>query len=832
MRLGLVGTTLAALVTLFCATSPSPAADQISRTELSTRLARLEAQVTAGEDIRAIKKLQRAYGYYVDKGLWEDLAKLFTEDAVANYPAGTFIGRASIREHLYMNVGGHNIGDLGLGDGRLYDHMNIQPVVHLLPDGKTAKGRWRAFAMFGTFGGPAVWAEGIYEMTYVKEKGTWKIQRLDYFGEFGAPYQTGWTTPAETGPQTRPAAAPRKLAHPADRERDVACDGFPKACIEPFHYENPGRSAASAAVWTITDTDEALRASSGGNLRFRVTELAHRAQLLRDGQDIENLQRIYGYYLDRAMWDQVADLFADDGTIEEGQQGVYVGKRRVREFLSLMGPHGLTPGWLNDHIQLQILVDVAPDGLSASARSRELAMTGHYQGSGTWSEGVYENTFVKDHGVWKFKSLHFFPTFISDYDKGWGKDAQPVPTASTQLPPDRPPTQTYEIYPKAHVPPFHFPNPVTGEPEHYPKVGGPSPKLAATSLNMRGMSWHATAAKDVAATLNAAEHDIQRVKDYDELENLESAYGYYLDKNLWNDLADLFARDGSIELAQRGVYRGQDHVRAFLLKVFGRGEEGPVAGRLGNHLQVQPVIDVAPDGQHGFIRVRLLQQMSFGSRAALGGGVYENEVVKEGGIWKLKVDHVYNTFTAAYEGGWAHGASTGMPGPSTELPPDAPPSAKIAMFPVVYDIPFHYANPVTGRTEVPALAPQEAAGSATNTPAGAMPMSAPPGMSPEAAATLREIGTTIEGPRTTALYTPLFPKEPYPGVVVKRDISYGPHERHVLDVFTTPGRPVTYILVPNHSHLSELYAVGTADESLSGPVLAFVHEHAGSSGPR
>src|SRR6201999_1758548 len=108
-------------------------------------------------------------------------------------------------------------------------------------------------------------------------------------------------------------------------------------------------------------------------------------------------------------------------------------------------------------------------------------------------------------------------------------------------------------------------------------------------------------------------------------------------------------------LAQRGIYRGQDHVRAFLLKVFGRGKEGPVAGRLGNHLQLQPVIDVAPDGKSAKIRSRMLQQMSLSSRASLGGAVYENEAVKEEGVWRFKVDHAYNTFSAAYEGGWAKG---------------------------------------------------------------------------------------------------------------------------------------------------------------------------------
>ncbi len=772
-RSGVAGA--AAALVILCSVDPVAVAAKHSHSQPATtarpritaetvkRLDRLEAEITAAEDIRAIKKLQRAYGYYVDKGMWEDISQMFTDDAVGNYPAGIFVGKASIRQHLFMNVGAENVGQNGLGDGRVYNHMQIQPVVHLDPGGRTAKGRWRALAMFGNYGGGAVWAEGVYEIGYVKDHGVWKIHTLDYYSGFGAPYQTGWVPPQ--APRTGPPGG-RKLAHPPDRERKMECDGFPAACIAPFHYENPGTSA-SANVWTTVD--DRPTHTAGANSAQRVAELAHRALLLEDEQKIENLQRIYGYYIDRGLWDQAADLFASDGTIESGLSGVYVGKAHVRKFLGLAGPEGLEFGRMNDHLQLQTIVDVAPNGLTARARSRELDMTGLYEDQGTWTEGVYENAYVKQGGVWKFKALRFYPTFITDYDKGWGKDAHPVPTASTEVPPDRPPTDVYEIYPKAHVPPFHYRNPVTGQPPQYPQVGGPAPAAAAAALQSLGGKVRLPEVDDVDSILSTAEHRIGRVKDFYALENLESAYGYYLDKNLFNNLADLFATDGSIELAQRGVYKGRDHVRAFLLHAFTRdGKEGPVEGRLGNHIQVQPVIDVADDGMSAKIRIRMVQQMSFGGRASLGGAVYENEAVKEDGVWKFKTDHTYNTFTASYEGGWAKGASRGMPGPSADMPPDAPPTQVFDMFPVVYEIPFHYVNPVTGNAQ-------------TRTPV-------PVGMPPRIAAVLREIGPKIEGARTTELYVPLQPKEPYHGVALFRDVHYGPHERHVMDIFAAPGQ--------------------------------------------
>jgi acetyl esterase/lipase len=46
---------------------------------------------------------------------------------------------------------------------------------------------------------------------------------------------------------------------------------------------------------------------------------------------------------------------------------------------------------------------------------------------------------------------------------------------------------------------------------------------------------------------------------------------------------------------------------------------------------------------------------------------------------------------------------------------------------------------------------------------------------------------------------------------------------------TLAGRPVVALEVPDHSHISEIYAVGTADTSLSGPVLDFIDKVSGDT---
>jgi hypothetical protein len=199
-------------------------------------------------------------------------------------------------------------------------------------------------------------------------------------------------------------------------------------------------------------------------LGTRVAALEQRKSLLTDANAIERLQHAYGYYVDRGLWDEVANLFSDDGTLEIGLDGVYVGKARVREYLYALGGgrHGLAEGELNEHLQVMPVVTVAPDGRTAKARWRAIILTGELGGDAFWGEGPYENEYVKDGGVWKIKTLHWYPALLVPYAGGW--QTNPDPTGgkyvSATLPPDRPPTVEYKTWPNTYVPPFSFPNPV------------------------------------------------------------------------------------------------------------------------------------------------------------------------------------------------------------------------------------------------------------------------------------------------------------------------------------------------------------------------------------
>jgi hypothetical protein len=77
---------------------------------------------------------------------------------------------------------------------------------------------------------------------------------------------------------------------------------------------------------------------------------------------------------------------------------------------------------------------------------------------------VYENVFEKDDGVWKVKTDQVFNTYFTPYETGWKDLPQRDPPGITESnPPDLPPSVPFDMYPTAFLPPFHYPNPVTGE---------------------------------------------------------------------------------------------------------------------------------------------------------------------------------------------------------------------------------------------------------------------------------------------------------------------------------------------------------------------------------
>ncbi|WP_137679762.1 nuclear transport factor 2 family protein [Aurantiacibacter suaedae] len=216
----------------------------------------------------------------------------------------------------------------------------------------------------------------------------------------------------------------------------------------------------------------ALPASAQAQSTAQAREIAAldaRVTVLEGTREVRNLQRAFGYFMDRGLWRQAAQLFADDGTVEIGLDGVYRGPERIEQYLRLLhgGQQGLIYGQLNEWVTLQPMIAVAPDGMSASARWRDLGMLGQYKSHAEWRDGIYENTYVKGaDGKWRIASLTLHVNFVAPYKEGWARleDGEGLMRSqvSVDFPPDASPSVDSAAFPAVNVPPFSIPHPVTG----------------------------------------------------------------------------------------------------------------------------------------------------------------------------------------------------------------------------------------------------------------------------------------------------------------------------------------------------------------------------------
>jgi len=222
--------------------------------------------------------------------------------------------------------------------------------------------------------------------------------------------------------------------------------------------------------------------SEVNELRATVAALTHRVETLEDTQAIRRLHWAYGYLIDYCQYDDVVDLFAEDGEVVF-LSGVYKGHAGVRRLyktwfqeLFTHGKDGPVDGFLLDHFQLQDIITVAADRNSAKARFRAWMAGGNhksrkYRPEGLpdqfWEGGIYENDYVRVNGVWKIKRLDYIVQWQGDYENGWsGTDAhlQPATTTYPENPigPDVILDSKRPAWPKRAPVRFHYAHPVTG----------------------------------------------------------------------------------------------------------------------------------------------------------------------------------------------------------------------------------------------------------------------------------------------------------------------------------------------------------------------------------
>lgn len=201
----------------------------------------LEEKVSRLDNIEAIKRLQKAYGYFVEHWMYEEIIDCFSDGpgVYLNWIEGVWKGKEGVRR--YFTHGGKSTPT---PSGFSHQLMPTSGLISVAPDGMTAKGRWYGFgAIFNSEGGKVEKGEftsGIYEVNYVKEDGVWKIQSFDWI----IPYVVRINDMCE-GPEIRS----RRIIQQAGEtgafipDPDIPLDEndlrYVSGYVFPFHYPHP-----------------------------------------------------------------------------------------------------------------------------------------------------------------------------------------------------------------------------------------------------------------------------------------------------------------------------------------------------------------------------------------------------------------------------------------------------------------------------------------------------------------------------------------------------------------------------------------------------------------
>jgi len=161
--------------------------------------------------------------------------------------------------------------------------------------------------------------------------------------------------------------------------------------------------------------------------------------------------------------------------------------------------------------------------------------------------------------------------------------------------------------------------------------------------------------------VEALKHEVGRQADAAAVRALQFKYGYYMDKCLFPAIVDLFAPDAVLYFLN-GIFRGREGAR----RLYGgaSGLNGPMRGMLFEHIIAQDIVDVAPDRRTARGRFRCFMQGGVHETKTDAppripaqfweAGIYENEYVKEDGVWQIQVFNYRIVYQTKYEHGWAH----------------------------------------------------------------------------------------------------------------------------------------------------------------------------------
>lgn len=346
--------------------------------------------------------------------------------------------------------------------------------------------------------------------------------------------------------------------------------------------------------------------------------LARDVDRIESLRTVKDLQRHYAQYAQFGLWDEMAALFASDAELIWGDRTIR-GRSAISAWLRerMGGVRGLAKGAVRSELIDQPLATLSPDGATAKVRWMFLTLAGDGKGKSTIEGGVLENQYGQENGKWVITRQHYSPQYSGNYEDGWHN------IGNGDL----------------GMFPFHFTVDESGTP--LPPATGAAP--AST------------------ASIGQLEDRIETLNTEDSVRNLVAAYGYYVDRKMWDDVVDLFSKDGSVAIEGKRQFAGPSGIREAHALM---GTQDLKQGELNDHLIFDTIVDVAEDGQEATARSIVLGMIG-DTNAKTAGWAFQVQhirLVQDGGLWKFRDLKLYPLLEADYASGWGGGGTSHLTG--------------------------------------------------------------------------------------------------------------------------------------------------------------------------
>lgn len=153
-----------------------------------------------------------------------------------------------------------------------------------------------------------------------------------------------------------------------------------------------------------------------------MTELRDLEARIRVLEDIEAIKRLkYKYFrcIDKGLWDEIGDCFAEDGVADYVPGMPLEGRPAIAKFFN----ENIAPAYsMCVHQGHNPEIELTSDTTATGQWELDNFMVTAKTNMGLWIGAFYEDEYVKEKGEWRIKRTKVSFIFMSDIEKGWAKE--------------------------------------------------------------------------------------------------------------------------------------------------------------------------------------------------------------------------------------------------------------------------------------------------------------------------------------------------------------------------------------------------------------------------